>query len=220
MHLPNPIIGTLFAIIAVPSAAAAEPISFLFHIQIERRCTIEACEAFDAGFPLTLTTESVGFGSDTAATHERWYSNPVFSPIPLERPSPAPDAMPLYSPAVDMTFWMGGEFGWRRVAHAYNGMELVSGDTTYNWNTSIYRVQDNVWPLPPLTAPNMAEFLGSSRGSGFFGFNYSGVSRGGALTADSIAYIGTATLVPTAPVPEPATCLLVASGVLVLLRRK
>jgi hypothetical protein len=65
----------------------------------------------------------------------------------------------------------------------------------------------------------MAEFLGSQRGSGFFGFNYSGQLKGGGLTPESIAYLGTATLV-TSQVPEPASVLLIGTGLLALLWRR
>jgi len=193
----------------VSSTARAEPITFAFDVHIQQRCN-PSCGEFLATFPFYMTIDSIGSGSEFAKS----YGVPTFSPIPLDRPAVQPGGS-ILTTATDAVF-SGEPFKWRRKALVWSGVALETADASYIWNSGFTRMEDNVSPLPELTAASLATFLGSMRGEGFFFYTYTRL----APTQEVLSYLGTASLRSASPTPEPGTVLLVSCGLLGLVRRR
>ena len=203
MQLSKLAIG-LSVLIMCGGSATAEPITARYEITLTSRTDIQtvgdqtttSIEPFDQQFLLALTFDSLRQGAG--------YGPPGFSAIPLPVVLEPAD-LPL-TPFAFTIHGVVGPFGARAVAeHSLSG---VNDDVLYGRSVRLERL---VLSSGPFTAAEFPIHLHS----GTFSFREAFSLQTGDESR-SITYEGTAALVDTSVVPEPATLLLGGSGLVIL----
>ena len=209
--------GFTLAISLVASSVCAEPISIVYSIHITDRCVLAQCNTFSAAFPLTMTFDSgVTSQFDSPTFHTKSYGPPSFSAVPLERPAIPPSATPL--PRTLDTAAQQAAGTWEHRALADGLVRLLTPEVDHLWTLRLFASQSGV-PTPELSPHTMATLLGQPAnppGSrAFFEYGYFAADPRTEQSFDSISYVGSALVADDqAPIPEPATCVLVGSGLM------
>ena len=212
--------------------AAAEPITAVYDVQIFERFSRAGpppglTEPFTQQFLLSMTFDPA------SAPGSGVYGRPVFSPVPLEIPS-APSGMQLneFGSTTHIATELGGFFA-RAQSGMFGSLNVAGNPTVYDVGLTLTGSLPSSTPPVPTTADTFPIHL--TLGSSFSNFVYSsclGVGPFGA-GADSctdaqgaatriVRYSGRLTLLETTPevIPEPATLALVATGLVILSRRR
>jgi hypothetical protein len=200
------------------TSVGADPISIVYTIHITEQCRAGGCTAFSTSFPLTMTfDQAVTSQFDGAGEHNKFYGQPTFSDVPLVRPPVAEGAIALRQTA-DIAFERApGE--WRHVAQAQELFQSFTPTVEYRWNLSLFGVEDGFSQPPELSPTTFATFLGRPlappNSAGFFGYSYVAGDRqhSDVSSPDAISYQGYALVAGApAPIPEPATWMLLATA--------
>lgn len=226
-------ISLVFVLLTLVGApAAADPITVAYDVEIFSRFSrsrpgIGTVEPFSQQFTLSMTFDpALGPAGGV-------YGPPTFSPVPLDVPPP-PDDFSLSSSGftTHVALAAGGVH-----ASAYG---IVGGTGTVNGNLSVYvrtlRLISTVLasnPPLPVTPETFPAHLVLVKGQSPVNFSY-GICLGigpfppsadacndaSGAGSREVAYFGSATLrqVDQAPVPEPATFVLVGSSLAILAR--
>jgi hypothetical protein len=201
-------IGILLGLLvmALPRPSAADPVSLFYSVLINERCQGGSCQPFQAAFDLVVTFDSTAL--DSGATFVR-YGDPTFSPVPLDRPA--------VSPAAGDSLNTRTQESWQQfqthVAHSFFAQrEYATAGNLEEWHVGISVTR------PVMTAPDLSPETLAARllalGPARFTYFYDALDPvTGNLTPGSIGYAGSAQLTDVTPVPEPASLLLMGSGV-------
>jgi len=202
---------------AFPSAAVCEPISFLFTVS-----------AGGKTFPLVAT-----FDDQVSRTNEgpnfyfEQYGRVVrFSPVPLVAPSPYA-GRPLVDDFSNPFFVAGNGFELSPILgiiHSgllggalYQPAINFSGGRDYQQEILLYAESTLLAARPELTPRTLAQLVGTPMGEPTFLFQVAKWDQNTGEFIDGLAYHGVAQFRGQVdspdPVPEPATLLLVATGV-------
>lgn len=192
--------------LAVPSLGAADPVNLSYSVLINERCHAGNCQPFQSAFNLTVTFDSTPLDS---ASYFVQYGNPTFSSVPLDRP-------PISSSAGDSLNTRTQE-QWLQfpshVSHTFFAQrESATQGNLEEWHVGLSVTQSVLTPpdLSPETLGARLLALGPAR----FTYFYTELDPvTGNITPRTIGYSGTAQLSDASPVPEPASMLLVGSGV-------
>ena len=206
----------ILVIVLGGTSVRADPVSLVYTIHITEQCRAGGCTAFTTSFPLRMTFDgAVTSQFDGAGEHNKFYGPPTFSEVPLARPPVPEGSIPLRQTA-DIAFEHApGE--WRHVAQAQELFRWFTPMGEYQWNLTLYGVQDGFSQPPELTPETFAAFLGRPLAppdsAGFFGYSYSLASRFDQSSPDAVSYLGYALVAnASAPVPEPATWVLLGTA--------
>ena len=206
--------GAFVVLTLQPALAGADTISFRYSVQIESVCDLDLrCFDLPVGaprqFPLVLAFDNtITSSTDQSNFHARAYGLPQFSDPPLPRP-------PL-SPSVAVDSWTREQAtlltgaGWLRLGQVGSVASVETNDFRYVWRTDIFKFSEFLPTAPELSPTSLGSFLSG----GAFSYSYYGqsLSNPDLFSPDSITYSGTATLQDAAPIPEPASLLLVGTG--------
>ena len=214
--------GTACVVTVLAGAATvadAEPIQVVYKVDVFRQCEfvdVESCREFSASFPLTLTFDSQVINEHAEEGRlTRVYGEPTVSDIPL----PRRNDFPPFGPPLRIA----GE-----TARLENGIWLRESLMTIRHNVSVDRndfhrdisliADGGSDAMPELDARSFARFLGTAPSRQFSVADSIELATGG---FDLVVYYGRASLEETPVVtPEPASLLLVASGLMCLRRRR
>lgn len=220
----------LISILAFPTVASTEPISFLFDVRVTDRFGTPTATPFTPlSFPLVATFD------DTPIQVEREpdllflvYGQAQFSRIPL--PAPKPYAGRSLEPELPTTstIYFGVPSGYYHGAQIGSGVkqpsEQFSGLSNYYREVRLEAFKTNLLAPPDLNPLALAVLAGTPGDEPNFFFN---VVKYRLDNPDAVPfqsyYVGSARFVgqveDPAPVPEPSTLFLVGSGVLLAARR-
>jgi hypothetical protein len=208
-------IGAAIVLCSLPSPAAADPVTFIYRVEVTERCTVgSGCVPFELTFPLVMRFDAdLLWELVTPIRVHRGYGDPTFSAIPLERPDVLPGAASSLA-TLTMESWMRTDSGVQHAAFAHHGMELHTDAFSYDWRIGLSAREMSSSNPPTELTPFIGTFLGRRSQLGSFLYLFDQVDRRtGGSTANGIAYLGTAILLTDASaVPEPASLLLLASG--------
>ena len=223
----------ILALSACSRSVAAEPITAVYEVQIFERFSRVGppspglTEPFTQQFLLAMTFDPA------AVPGSGVYGRPVFSPVPLEIPS-APPGMTLneFGSTTHIATELGG-FVARAQSRMFGNLNVDGNPMVYDVAVTLTGSLPSSTPPVPTTAETVPIHL--TLGSSFTNFVYSsclgiGPFGGGADSCTDaqgaatriVRYSGRLTLLETTPevIPEPATLALVASGLLILSRRR
>jgi hypothetical protein len=193
-------------VLALPRPSTADPVKLFYTVLIDERCQAGSCQPFQAAFDLVVTFDSSAV--DSGENFVR-YGDPTFSPVPLDRPAIRPTAGDSLNTRTQES-WQQFQ---THVAYSFFAQrEYATAGNLEEWHVGLSVVRQF------MTAPDLSpETLGArllGLGPARFTYVYDALDPvTGNLTAGSIAYAGSAQLTDAAPVPEPASLLLMGSGV-------
>lgn len=213
-------IATALIVGGLASVALAEPIQIVYRIDISSRCqdTGEVtCSDFSTSFPLTVTFDSgisveYGEGNDQG----RYYGAPTVSDIPLPSRTDFPPLSDTIRLAGERAVFAPDTQMWSR----YGGVQIRSGASRDGSNfeniLSITGSGDSP-AFPDLSGASLAQFLGTASFRQFYFANVVARADGG-FELDS--YLGNVSLESPVVTPEPASMLLLGSGLAALTVRR
>jgi hypothetical protein len=210
------ILGIGLAILATTaSRAAAEPLTMTYRIDVFKACeyasgTGEVCRAFAASFPMTVTFDTTVMSSiETAGDVSRIYGEPTISDIPLPRRTDFPPMTGSSPIAAERARFDSTIDAWRREALLSISESASLDRSDYHRDVSLI-ASDVAAALPLLNAESFADFLATAAFRQFGLSDSVELSNGG---FEALSYFGHVSLEPeAAPTPEPASMLLIGTG--------
>ena len=198
----------------VAAPAAAESISVTYRIDVTDQCRIlegsstPACSAFPSSFPLTLTFDSTPtIDLSYTGYRSQFYGQPSVSHIPLPLRTDFPDLHLTDSYTANTTSYSSNTGVWAHWAQTYTRNYALVNNTEYYEDFSLW-AEGLSSTMPPIDARAFAEFLGTAPTRQFFLQDAAELASGG---FESLYYHGTFSL-ETAATPEPASMILLATG--------
>lgn len=217
-------LGTLVGVVVcLASSVEADPIHVVYRVDVSRQCTFandtETCRDFHASFPLTLTFDAqvvLSRGDDNDRVQR--YGDPTVSDIPLALRNDFPPLGPSVRDAAERARFSADQKAWIREA-AVIIRQIASVDRN-DFHRDFSLIANGEFPFAPaLSAQSFARFLATAPSRAFSLSDAVERADGG---FEALSYVGQISLdVPSAPTPEPASLLLVATGITaVALRRR
>ena len=207
-------VAILFATLASFAApAGADPIQVVYRIDDLRRCEYaggaETCRGLTTSFLLTL-----GFDSEITTSHgnetdrTQVYGPSTFSAIPLPRAEGFPSMVETVRQTVERAQVFPGDTQFNRFAITMLRHTGRRDGSDFHWDVSLMARGD--YPtMPTLDAHSFATFLGTAPFRQFSLIDSVELADGGFR---ALAYYGDVSLESPAAVPEPASVLLLATG--------
>jgi hypothetical protein len=192
--------------LAIPMSSAADPVTLNYSVLINQRCQGGSCQPFQSTFDLVVTFDSTAVTSGPGFVV---YGDPTFSPVPLERPAISPAAG-------DSLNTRTGEVATQSQTHVsysfFAQREYATANNLEEWHVGLSLARQ-IMAMPDLSSETLAARL-LALGPARFTYFYDALDPvTGNLMSSSIGYSGLARLSDASPVPEPASLLLLGSGV-------
>ena len=214
--------GFAALLLAVPSLSHADPISFLFKVQVVEGTGTLPGAFIPVSFPLIATFENTpGQIDETPQYRAEYYGQATFSPIPLYAPSPY-EGRPLQELSSQTnTVWFDWPEGFAHYGQVANSYEqpnrFFSGGRDYEQEIRIESFALGLTSPPDLNPYSLAERAGTPGDEFNLFFHFAKYSiEDPDLVLELAEYRGFATfageVATPQPVPEPGTILLFVTG--------
>jgi len=219
----------LAAILSVlPAAAAtAEPLKFHYLISGIETCTLAGCVAADiAPFRVGLSFDGEITRNDQSPTERvMQFGAPTFTDIDLPLPSLPASAFDAFRHTIDIATFLNGD--WIHTGSAFRETHAHDDLIDYRQVVQLYANRQGLSAAPGLGAATLGTFLADPEAGHLFSFGMELKDRAtGEFLPGTLVYRSFAVPVlddEPAPVPEPASMVLLSSGLAVVgakLRRR
>jgi hypothetical protein len=205
------------------TAADAEPIQVVYKVDVLKQCEFvgseESCRDFHASFPMTLTFDSHVINEHTEPGRiTRFYGEPTVSDIPLPLRNDFPPFGAAQRTAAETARFSVEDGVWVRES-GVTIRQFASVERNDFHRDFALIASGGVESMPELDARSFARFLATAPFHQFSLADSIELASGG---FDSLAYYGQVSLEePPAVTPEPASLLLMTTGMMCLrLRRR
>ena len=211
------LVGVAALLLAVPAVSHADPISFLFKVQVVEGSGTLPGAFTPVSFPLIATFENTPNQIDETRDYRAEYDGQaIFSPIPLYTPSPY-EGRPLQDlSSQTATVWFDWPEGFAHYGQVANSYEqpnrLFSGGRDYEQEIRIESFALGLTSPPDLNPYSLAERAGTSSDEFNLFLHFAKFStEDPSLLLELAEYRGFATfageVTTPEPVPEPGTVL-------------
>jgi hypothetical protein len=214
-------IATAAIFVTLSSAALADPVAIVYRIDIYKQCEFvvngETCREFHSSFPLTLTFDSNTFnehGDDLDRT--RFYGAPSVSDVPLMRRTDFPPVTEEVREAAERAQFVAVDGGWRRESSVIIRDDASAGGSDYHRDLSLI-ASGQFSSVPDLNGLSFAQFLATAP---FHQFNVADSIELASGGFESNSYYGHVSLESAVVTPEPASLLLLGTGLAALAGRR